>query len=225
MRVTVIGEPAMAPLLLAANHTSWLDITVLGGLMKPLSFVAKLEVAGWPILGTLARLQRTIFIDRTRRSHTGVVVDESRPARRQWRGRRPLCRRHDRRRQPNPSLPERADRRRRGGRRDDGGDRSAGGDLLCPDAGHPGRPRATGRPSPGMATWTSSPHFRRIISRGAVDVVVRFGEPIPFGPQSDRKRVAEQCYEAVRRMIEDAADRPVTEPPSGPSILTFGERG
>ena len=68
MRVTVIGEPAKAPLLLAANHTSWLDITVLGGLLKPLSFVAKLEVAGWPILGTLARLQRTIFIDRTRRT-------------------------------------------------------------------------------------------------------------------------------------------------------------
>ena len=46
-------------------------------------------------------------------------------------------------------------------------------------------------------------HFRRIIAQGAMDVVVRFGEPIPFGPESDRKQVAEQCYQAVRRMIED----------------------
>ena len=68
-------------------------------------------------------------------------------------------------------------------------------------------------------------HFRRIIARGAVDVVVRFGEPIPFGPQTDRKRVAEQCYEAVAADDRGHPDRPVTEPPSGPSILTSGERG
>jgi 1-acyl-sn-glycerol-3-phosphate acyltransferase len=77
MRVEVVGEPAAAPLLIASNHTSWLDITVLGGLIKPLSFVAKSEVARWPVLGLLARLQRTIFIDRTRRMHTGAVTEEA----------------------------------------------------------------------------------------------------------------------------------------------------
>ena len=55
---------------------------MLGGLFRPVSFVAKAEVASWPVLGTLARLQRTIFIDRTRRQHTGVVAERSRPARR-----------------------------------------------------------------------------------------------------------------------------------------------
>ena len=54
------------PLLVVSNHTSWLDITVISTL-APLSFVAKSEVAGWPLFGTFARLQRSIFIDRTRR--------------------------------------------------------------------------------------------------------------------------------------------------------------
>ena len=63
IRVRVDGEPAAPPLLIAANHISWLDISVLGSVL-PVSFVAKAEVAGWPVVGTLARLQRTVFIDR-----------------------------------------------------------------------------------------------------------------------------------------------------------------
>ena len=49
-----------------SNHTSWLDITVISTL-APVSFIAKREVASWPLFGTFARLQRSIFIDRTRR--------------------------------------------------------------------------------------------------------------------------------------------------------------
>jgi lyso-ornithine lipid O-acyltransferase len=60
-------------LLVVSNHVSWLDIVVLGGLV-PLSFVAKSEVAGWPVIGTLARLQRTIFVDRVRRSATADIA-------------------------------------------------------------------------------------------------------------------------------------------------------
>jgi lyso-ornithine lipid O-acyltransferase len=54
------------PLLLVANHVSWIDIIVLGS-VKPLSFIAKSEVKGWPVFGWLARLQRTVFIDRDRK--------------------------------------------------------------------------------------------------------------------------------------------------------------
>jgi 1-acyl-sn-glycerol-3-phosphate acyltransferase len=52
--------------LLIANHTSWLDIPVISAVV-PVSFVAKLEVANWPFVSSLARLQRSIFVDRTRR--------------------------------------------------------------------------------------------------------------------------------------------------------------
>lgn len=68
VRLHVEGEAVRgAPLLLAANHVSWLDIFVLSAL-APVSFVAKKEVADWPGAGTLARLQRTIFLDRSRRA-------------------------------------------------------------------------------------------------------------------------------------------------------------
>ena len=53
------------PTLFVANHASYLDITVLGSLVQG-SFVAKAEVANWPFFGLLARLQRSVFIDRRR---------------------------------------------------------------------------------------------------------------------------------------------------------------
>jgi 1-acyl-sn-glycerol-3-phosphate acyltransferase len=49
--------------LFVANHASYLDIPVLGSLL-PAAFVAKAEVAEWPLIGTLARLQHTVFIER-----------------------------------------------------------------------------------------------------------------------------------------------------------------
>lgn len=68
IRVRVIGRPAAArPVLFAANHVSYLDITVLGSLLDA-SFIAKSEIAAWPLFGSLARLQRSVFIDRQARS-------------------------------------------------------------------------------------------------------------------------------------------------------------
>ncbi len=63
-RVEVRGEQSTAhPTLYACNHVSYLDIMVLGSLIEG-SFVAKSEVANWPLFGWLARLQRTAFIER-----------------------------------------------------------------------------------------------------------------------------------------------------------------
>ncbi len=53
------------PTLFVANHASYLDIMVLGSLVQG-SFVAKAEVADWPFFGWLARLQRSVFIERRR---------------------------------------------------------------------------------------------------------------------------------------------------------------
>jgi len=68
LRVRRIGEPATArPVLFAANHVSYLDITIFGSLIAG-SFIAKREVARWPLFGWLAKLQRSVFIDRQIRS-------------------------------------------------------------------------------------------------------------------------------------------------------------
>jgi lyso-ornithine lipid O-acyltransferase len=60
--------------LMLANHTSWADIVIFSA-VAPISFVSKSEVANWPFFGTLARLQRTVFVDRNRRSTTGETRD------------------------------------------------------------------------------------------------------------------------------------------------------
>jgi 1-acyl-sn-glycerol-3-phosphate acyltransferase len=66
--VQQIGRPIDArPVLFAANHTGYLDISVLGSLI-PGSFISKSEVARWPLFGWLAKLQRCVFVDRQARS-------------------------------------------------------------------------------------------------------------------------------------------------------------
>lgn len=76
VRVTVHGALAgEAGRLLVANHVSWLDIPVLSA-VAPVSFVAKAEVARWGMVGTLARLQRTVFVDRTRRAAASPAVTQ-----------------------------------------------------------------------------------------------------------------------------------------------------
>ncbi|MEM7620918.1 MAG: lysophospholipid acyltransferase family protein [Pseudomonadota bacterium] len=63
------------PSFLIANHASWLDITTLSA-VAPVSFIAKKEVASWPFFSWLAKLQRSIFIDRTRRTSTKHSTNE-----------------------------------------------------------------------------------------------------------------------------------------------------
>lgn len=65
VRVTQRGRPSPRGAVVA-NHTSWLDIFVLNS-TGPLYFVSKSEVAGWPLIGWLARATGTLFIARDRR--------------------------------------------------------------------------------------------------------------------------------------------------------------
>ena len=61
--VTQSGEPSqLKPTLFVSNHISYLDIFVLGHIRA--YFIAKSEVANWPVLGQLARFQNTLFIER-----------------------------------------------------------------------------------------------------------------------------------------------------------------
>ena len=75
IRIKTIGKPVTGEgVLIVANHTSWLDIIVFSTVGQ-LSFVAKSEVATWPLFSTLARLQETVFVERTRRHSTGQSRD------------------------------------------------------------------------------------------------------------------------------------------------------
>jgi len=76
IRINVEGPLASGvPVLLLANHTSWLDIPVISAAV-PVSFVAKKEVSSWPFVSWLARLQQTVFVDRKRRISVGDTAGE-----------------------------------------------------------------------------------------------------------------------------------------------------
>ena len=64
IKIKTFGKVSInSPILLISNHASYLDIIILGSLFKT-SFIAKKEILKWPLLGILAKLQNTIFIDR-----------------------------------------------------------------------------------------------------------------------------------------------------------------
>jgi 1-acyl-sn-glycerol-3-phosphate acyltransferase len=80
LRVRVIGTLASAeagrPVIFVSNHCSWIDVPVLGGVLDG-CFVAKGDVATWPVIRTIARLGRTEFVSRQRGS-TGRERDAMR---------------------------------------------------------------------------------------------------------------------------------------------------
>jgi lyso-ornithine lipid O-acyltransferase len=69
--VRVIGSLASGagqrPVVFVSNHSSWLDVPMLGGCTDA-CFVSKDEVGQWPIVGTVARLGRTVFVSRQRQA-------------------------------------------------------------------------------------------------------------------------------------------------------------
>jgi lyso-ornithine lipid O-acyltransferase len=67
LRIVVRGTVHRdSPVLYVSNHCSYLDIVALGAALRG-SFVAKKDIEGWPVFGSLARLQNTIFIERNPR--------------------------------------------------------------------------------------------------------------------------------------------------------------
>jgi lyso-ornithine lipid O-acyltransferase len=71
IRVEVTGAAPSDSALLVANHVSWLDVPVLGGL-GPIAFLSKAEVRRWPLIGWLAAAAGTQFIARGSGEATAV---------------------------------------------------------------------------------------------------------------------------------------------------------
>ena len=77
LRVHVRGRISRErPLMLISNHTSYLDVLVLGRLI-PVSFMPKKEVRGWPLIGFMCLLADCIFVER-RPSELAQAAEEVR---------------------------------------------------------------------------------------------------------------------------------------------------
>lgn len=75
IRVEMTGTPLAGPVLLVANHVSWLDIMVIDATW-PARFVSKAQVRAWPVVGWLVAQAGTLFITRERRRDALRMVHE-----------------------------------------------------------------------------------------------------------------------------------------------------
>ncbi|AYC99442.1 lysophospholipid acyltransferase family protein [Neorhizobium sp. NCHU2750] len=203
IRIHVHGRlERQRPLMLAANHVSWKDILVLGA-VADVVYIAKAEVADWPVFGTLAKLQKSIFIVREERRRTGDQVNEI--AERMTAGEIVVL------------FPE--------------GTTSDGNRLLeiksslfgAAAAAVPHTPQgvvhvqpvaiaytrvhgmAMGRYHRPIAAWpgdiTLMPHLMGVLKQGALDVDVAFGDTVDFRTGDNRKHLSQNVTGQLRRML------------------------
>jgi lyso-ornithine lipid O-acyltransferase len=205
IRITVTGAPATdRPLLLLSNHNSWLDIPILAS-VAPISFIAKQEVAGWPVVGFLARAQRTVFVDRNRRHATGDQADAV--AGRLSKGDIMVLFAEGTSSDGNKVLPFRSALVGAAQRAIANGGADGGVATVQPVAiAYPrmlGLP--LGRQHRPLVAWYGGtdllPHLKRILSEGGVDVSVVFGPAHRLSARDDRKRVTQEAGDLVRRLV------------------------
>lgn len=199
VRIVQRGTPPAAGGLIVANHVSWLDIPVIGSL-GPLSFVSKAEVADWPIVGLLSKLQRTVFIDRTRRSATAEVAGQM--GSRLAAGEAVVLFAEGTTGDGTRILPLRSSLL--GAAHEALGAEAAGEITIYPltitYTGWHGLPG--GRAGRSELAWYGdtelTPHLRAILARGAIDVELAWGEPIRMDRATSRKQAARHAEQAIR---------------------------
>ncbi len=215
IRINQVGERTReSPVLILSNHASWLDIIVLGAI-APVVFVAKSEVANWPLFGQLAKLQRTVFVERERRHKTG---DAARAMSERLIGGDAVV-----------LFPEGT---------------SSDGIRILPfrsaligavhhaigDSTHHDRVTVqpvslayvrfggvpVGRALREKVAWYGDvdlvPHLVGVFASGAVDVTVSWGAPVSYGMDANRKEIAREAENAVRRMTARALRSPEAQP-------------
>jgi 1-acyl-sn-glycerol-3-phosphate acyltransferase len=207
VRIQIIGEQSKKkPLLITTNHVSWLDISVITAVTSVV-FVAKREVASWPLFGLLAKLQRSVFVDRNRRHKTGEVNAEI--AQRLADGDPVILFAEGTSSDGNRVLPFRS--ALIGAAQDALAQVEHTGHVFIQPlsiayTGLQGLPM--GRQHRPVAAWYGDldllPHLKEIVRRGALDVTLTWGEPIPFDGRIDRKSVAKSLEETVRRLTSAA---------------------
>jgi 1-acyl-sn-glycerol-3-phosphate acyltransferase len=205
IRVRMAGAPTHGrAVLFVCNHVSWVDIVVIGSI-APIAFVAKREVASWPLIGITAKVQRTVFVDRTRRHLTGDAVAEI--VGRIRNGVSVVLFAEGTSSDGNRVLPFRSALL---GAVEEAASTGEERILIQPMSigytGQHGIPM--GRQHRPLVAWYGDldfvPHIRTFIERGAVDAVVSYGEPAPADCDIDRKAVTKQLESTVRQLSADA---------------------
>jgi len=210
-RLIVHGSPATnGPVLFVANHSSYLDVTTLGSVIRG-SFIAKSEVGSWPLFGLLAKLQRTVFIERKTRTTVGRQRDEI--GRRLEEGRDLILFPEGTSSDGNRTLPFKTALFAVASVRPDGRPLTIQ-PVSVAATRLDGMPMGVfGRP---LYAWYGdmdlAPHLWTLMRSGPITVEIDFHEPVTIDGFSSRKALAEHC----RRTIEVGVSRAISgrrEPP------------
>lgn len=227
MNVTVLGEPVQGrPTLIVSNHISWTDIIAIGS-VADVTFVAKQEIARWFFVGFMASLQRTLYVDRTRRSDAKRTTTEM--ARRMAAGGAVLLFAEGQSDIGTHVLPFRS--ALVGAAQQAMEAAGAHGVMIQPltvaYTKLQGLP--VGRTDRNLIAWIKGKsvgqNIREILTGGVKDVTVAFGEPKPLAAGTDRKQLTKQAENEVRRMLvalNRGAQLPVPVSPT-PSIREAAE--
>ena len=203
LRIHEKGTPSsIRPLIVIANHSSWLDIIVIESVL-PAIFVTKHEVAGWPVFGRLAKLKPSIFVDRNRRLQILETINSISSALAAGKA--------------VAIFPEGT---------------STDGTVVLPfrsalfgavretlhSAEHlpaifiqPVSVAYVG-PKRRLAVWALEdtikffPHLLQVVGLHRIEVALTWGEPIPADMICDRKILAKRLEETVRRMVAEALE-------------------
>ena len=188
LRIRRIGTPLPGAVLYVANHISWLDIELMHS-QRPINFVAKSEIAGWPFVGWLAARAGTIFHRRGNTDSLATVM---------------------------ATVVERLRAGEAVGVFPEGG--SGHGDRVgtfharifqtALDADAPVQPVALrygrdGRQDPGVPFGRKESffaNFLRVLGNPRMDAEVHFLEPVPATPDARRRMAEESRARIVQRL-------------------------
>lgn len=195
IRMRTVGTPLPGATVFVANHVSWIDIVALHS-RRMMGFVAKREIAGWPVVGWLASRGETIYHQRGSTDSLGAVLHEMLARLRAGR-----------------SVGVFPEGRTRGG--GEIGPFHARIFLAAVEAGVPVQPVALryGEHGDAQTIVAFGPHesfaanFLRLLGEPPRTAEAIFLEPIPPGGGEGRRRIAELARERiVRAMAEGGAD-------------------
>ena len=191
-----------APTLFVSNHLSYLDIEVLGSLI-PGSFVAKTEVGTWPFFGALARLQRTVFVDRNRRGSADAQRDSLQS--RLEAGDNLVLFPEGTSSDGNRTLPFKSALFAAAGLRIDGKPLTVQPvSLACTTLD--GIP--LGRRLRPIYAWYGDmdlvPHLWNVVKQGQLRITVIFHPPVTLETVRSRKALADHCWRAIAAGVSDA---------------------
>jgi len=210
MRVHVKGTLSdKRPLLVASNHISWTDIMVLGS-FADVKFIARADMEGWPLIGMLSKLQRTVFIECERKRSSGDQASEI--ANRMAKGDAMVLFAEGSTGDGNAVLPFKSTLFGAASMAISEG--AAEQVFIQPVAIAYTRLHGVplGRRHRPISAWIGDedlmPHLKVLMAEGALDVELHFGEPIAFAKGSKRKETGRLMESQVREMMQAALADP-----------------